>query len=231
MRFAAHECLKLNLTLAGEVTASLNATGENESVRFAAEKIKQWNPDVVLINGFIGAPIPDFIRMCSERQVKPVFLATALSMHEGALKLLKSIPAGYVYMGVNPYRYWYMDGPVIEKLKNIRREKHRQTHPDQLFREEKDYQPNYYMLGAVQGMILIEAARKAYKLSGGKEPSFDQVVNGLRSIKDLSTGGLTDAPITIKNNSFDVGRLYRADPEKAVFIPVPHAGWGDFFLN
>lgn len=231
MRYAVHECRKLGLKVVGQVTASFEAREEDPSLNQAAKKIKKWAPDFVLINGFIGRPIPDLIAKCSEAGVKSIFLATVLAMHEGILEMLKTVSPGYEYLGVSPYSYWYMKGPMIEKLKRYRQQKWQENHPKEEYQAEIDYQPIFYQLGAVQGMILLEAAKKAYTLARGKEPTFGQLVEGLRSIRNFPSGGLTDEPITMKNNSFGVGRIYKANTNSAVFVPVPDARWGDFFLR
>jgi branched-chain amino acid transport system substrate-binding protein len=231
MSYAAHECRKLGLRVMGEVTAPFGAGPDDEALGRAVKKIKQWGPDYVIINGFAGRPIPEFIKQCSENGVKSVFLATVLAMHEHILEMLKTVSSGYVYMGVSPFNYWTMKGPMIEKLKNFRRKKWPETHPNQEYLEEKDHQSIYYILGAVEGMVLVEAAKRAYKQAGGMEPAFGQLIEGLRSIRDLPTGGLTHEPLTLKNNSFQVGRIFKADTTGAVFVPVPRTSWGDFFLR
>lgn len=229
--FARLECRKRNLTVVGEATAPFSAAEAQDRIKSAVEKIHQWDPDYVLIHGFVGQQVPDLVNGCAERDLKCTFLATALSMHEGVLGMLKSVSPGCVYMGVTPPRYWYMDGRVIDQLKSYRRSKWLRKHPGEEYRAKEDYQPIWYMYGALQAMILVEATRKAYELTNGNKPTVSRLVEGLRSIKDFPTGGLTDEPITWRNNRFGVGRIYRADSEKAIFVPVPHARWRDFFLR
>ncbi len=85
--------------------------------------------------------------------------------------------------------------------------------------------PLFYMQGFLSGLVFVETLRKADK--AGKR-DYQGMVEALQSLKDFDTGGLT-APLTIKNNRFPIGRIWRANAEKGIF--EPESDWIRFYLD
>jgi branched-chain amino acid transport system substrate-binding protein len=191
--------------------AKLNVLGQIEvsfdkkDVRDVVERLVKMDPEYVILQGFIVNPVPQLVKGCRDRGMKCHFLATSLGMNKRLLDTMGPSSEGLV--GVYPYSYWWMDAvPMMRKIKEYTAKRY----PEVTFRD------NAYMMGYVSGLILIEAAGIADK---DYDLSFDGLVKGLHSIKNLDTGGLT-APLTIRNNRFPVATLWRANPEKKTFEPM-----------
>lgn len=169
--------------------------------------MKRKSPDYCIFQGYVVAPIADVIKGARDYGMDTTFMGTFWTMDKQLLDALG--PDGEGYMGVNPYAYWWDE--EVPEIKAIR-DFNKRNHP------EITYRPNSYMQGWFTGMIFVKAmqmcAEKKLPITG------ENLKNMIPQIKDWDTNGLT-GKVTIKDtNSTNVGRVYKADVKKGVFVPA-----------
>jgi len=169
--------------------------------------MKRKSPDYCIFQGYVVAPIADVIKGARDYGMDTTFMGTFWTMDKQLLDALG--PDGEGYMGVNPYAYWWdEDVPEIKAIRDFNKRHH----------TEITYRPNSYMQGWFTGMIFVKAMQmcteKKLAITG------ENLKNMIPQIKDWETGGLT-GKVTIKEtNSTNVGRVYKADVKKGVFVPA-----------
>ena len=67
-------------------------------------------------------------------------------------------------------------------------------------------------------MILTEAIKRT--LDAGKELTGDNLKEAIDGIQNWDTGGLIGVPVSFKNNSIPVGRIYRGNSATGRMDPV-----------
>jgi branched-chain amino acid transport system substrate-binding protein len=208
--YARKLCRKMNLELVAEITEALVP----KDVDVVVNKVRQADPDYVLVHGFAGAGLPDVVRKARSAGMKCQFAVTFWEAHKTVLDQLGTAGEGLV--AVSPYSRWWMeDLPMIKKIRAFNAKHH----------PEVRHRPSHYMLGFASGLIFVELMRQADK--AGKL-NYDGMVEALRNMKDFDTGGLT-APLTCYNNSFPQARIWKADVSKGQF--VPETDWTTFRLK
>jgi len=166
-------------------------------------KLPRVNPDFTIFNGYVLAPIPEFVTQAKQMGMKSQFMGTFWTMDNSTVQRMGDAADGF--MGVMPYRYYYdKDGtaPMLEKIRQMRTE----------------YQSTGYLQGFVTAMLMAEAVKRT--LDAGKELTGANLKAGLNSIKDFDTGGLFGVPISIPGNSVPVGRIYRFDSKAKQMLPA-----------
>ena len=73
------------------------------------------------------------------------------------------------------------------------------------------------MQNFMTGLLFVESFKRADKMKGGI--TADNMVQAFQSIKNYDVGGLMP-PVTIKNNSIPVGRVYRGNASTMQFDPI-----------
>ena len=208
--FARKLIPKMKLELAAEITEDLNP----KNIDAVADKLRQADPDYVLVHGFAGSGLPDLIRKARSAGMTCQFAATYWEAHKTILDQLGTAAEGLV--AVDPYSRWWMeDLPMIKKIRAFNAKHH----------PEVRHRPTHYMCGFTAGLVFVEVLRQSDKAG---RLNYDGMVEALKSIKDLATGGLT-APLTCYNNSFPQARIWKADVSKAEF--VPETEWTTFRLK
>jgi branched-chain amino acid transport system substrate-binding protein len=202
LKYGRWMCDRMKLNLVAEEVAKIGSTDISAQVA----NLKQKNPDYVILHGFVaGAPVPMLIKQCRDEGMKCQFMGTVWDSQETLIDKLGPLAEGF--LGVSPYCNWWMeDVPMIRKIRAYNA-KH---HPDVQFR------PNTYMQSFATGLIFVEVLRRADKAN---KLNFEGMVAALSSLKDFETGGLT-APLTLLNNRFPVGRIWRINAEKGRFEPA-----------
>jgi branched-chain amino acid transport system substrate-binding protein len=167
--------------------------------------LKRAQPDYVIFQGFVLAPIPEVIRAARDHGLETTFMSTFWSMDKAIIDKLGPDAEGY--MGVNPYAYYWDDAPGIVAM----RKWNEQHHP------EVKYRPNSYIQGWFTGMVYVEAIRRV--VAAKKPVTGDNLKDALATIKDWDTGGVT-GKVTFVNNKAPIGRVYKANVQKAIFEPA-----------
>lgn len=167
--------------------------------------LKKAQPDYVIFQGYVLAPIPEVIRAARDHGLDTTFMSTFWSMDKMVIEKLGQDAEGY--MGVNPYAYYWDDAPGIVAMRKY----NEKAHP------EVTYRPNSYIQGWFTGMVYVEAIRRVVEAK--KPVTGDNLKDALAKIKDWDTGGVT-GKVTFVNNKAAVGRVYKANVAKGIFEPA-----------
>lgn len=199
--FGREACKKLKLDLVAEEIAKAGAVDVTSQVL----DLKRKKPDYVIFHGFVLSPVPAVIKQARDFGLKCKFMGTVWGTTKMLLDKLGPLAEGY--LGVTMSNFWWMDDvPMIKKIKAFTKKKH----PKVTFR------PNSYMQGFTAGLIFVELLKRADKAG---QLNTEGLLKALNSLKNFSTGGLTP-PLTIENNSFPAGRIWKANVEKKIFEPA-----------
>lgn len=169
--------------------------------------MKRKAPDFCIFQGYVVAPIADVIKGARDYGMDTTFMGTFWTMDKQLLDVLG--PDGEGYMGVNPYAYWWdTDVPEIQVIRDF----NKRHHP------EISYRPNSYMQGWFTGMIFVKAMQMCAE---NKLPiTGENLKNMIPQIRDWDTGGLTGKVSFVESNSTNVGRVYKADVKRGIFVPA-----------
>ncbi len=200
--WAKKRAAELGVEVAAELVTKVGAVDVTTEVL----ALKKAQPDYVIFQGYVLAPIPEVIRGARDHGLQTTFMGVFWSVDKGIIDKLGPDAEGY--MGVNPYAYYYEDAPGIVAMRKYN-EKH---HP-----AEAKYRPNSYIQGWFTGMVYVEAARRV--VAAGKPVTGDNLKDALATIKDWDTGGVS-GKISFVSNKAPVGRVYRANVQKGIFEPV-----------
>ncbi|MFH0821453.1 MAG: ABC transporter substrate-binding protein [Pseudomonadota bacterium] len=201
IKFGKLMCRRLRMEVVSEQVADIKG-GDVGNLVTALSKA---NPDYVVLHGFLVSPVPEIIKQSRDLGMKCTFAGTFYGATEMLLEKLGPLAEGY--LAINPYSYWWMEkNPTIKKIRDYTAK----NYPNVTSR------PIYYMQGYFTGMVFVECLKRADK--AGKL-NYDGLVDALKSLNEFDTGGLTP-PVSIKNNRFPIGRVWRANVKKGVFEPV-----------
>jgi branched-chain amino acid transport system substrate-binding protein len=200
--WAKKRAAELGIDVVAEVVTKVAAVDVTTEVL----SLKKAQPDYVIFQGYVLAPIPEVIRAARDHGLETTFMSTFWSMDKSIIDKLGQDAEGY--MGVNPYAYYWDDVPGIVAMRKF----NEKNHP-----AEAKYRPNSYIQGWFTGMVYVEAIRRVVEAK--KPVNGDNLIAAVASIKDWDTGGVS-AKVTFSNNKAAVGRVYRANVKKGIFEPV-----------
>jgi branched-chain amino acid transport system substrate-binding protein len=202
LKYGRWICDRMKLHLVAEEVAKVGATDISAQMK----NLKEKNPDYVILHGFVGAaPVPALIQQCRDLGMKCQFMGTFWDSNEILMEKLGPLADGF--LGVSPYCNWWMDDvPMIRKIHEYNAKRY----------PEVKSRPNAYMQGFATSLVFAEVLRRADKAN---KLNFEGMAEALASLKDFQTGGLT-APLTLLNNRFPVGRIWRINAEKGRFEPA-----------
>ncbi len=199
---ARKKAAELGIDVVAEIVTKAGAVDVTSEVL----QIKKTNPDFVIFQGFVLAPIPEVIRATKDFGLKTRFMGTFWSMDKTIIDKLGADADGY--MGVNPFAYYYEEtAPGIAAMRAY----NQKAHP------EVKYQPNSYIQGWFTGMVYVEAVKRV--VAAGKPVTGENLAKVLDTIKDWDTGGVS-GKVTFTDHKAGVGRVYRANAQKGVFEPA-----------
>jgi len=193
---------ELGIEVAAELVTKVGAVDVTTEVL----ALKKAQPDYVIFQGYVLAPIPEVIRGARDHGLQTTFMGTFWSVDKTIIDKLGADAEGY--MGVNPYAYWYEDAPGVVAMRKY----NERVHP-----ADAKYRPNSYIQGWFTGMVYVEAARRV--VAAGKPVTGDNLKDALGTIQGWDTGGLTGKGGFV-SNKFPVGRVYRANVPKGIFEPA-----------
>ncbi len=192
---------ELGVEVVAEVVTKVGAVDVTTEVL----ALKKAQPDFVIFQGYVLAPIPEVIRAARDHGLQTTFMSTFWSMDKAIIEKLGPDAEGY--MGVNPYAYYWEDVPGIVAMRKY----NEKAHPGE------KYRPNSYIQGWFTGMVYVEAIRRV--VDAKKPVTGDNLKDALATIKDWDTGGIT-GKVTFTGNKAGVGRVYKANVQKGIFEPA-----------
>ena len=199
--YGREKCKELKLNLVAEAVAQVGAVDVTSQVL----TLKQKDPDYVIFQGFVVAPVQTVIKQCRDFGMKTKFMGTFWGASKMIVDNLGPLAEGY--MAVNPYAYWWNDDvPMIKKIKVYSAK----VHPKVTYRD------NSYFQGFMTGLIFVECLKRADKAG---QLNGEGLVKALQSLKNFDSGGLS-APFTIKNNKFPVARVWKVNVQKKILEPA-----------
>ncbi|MDB5859191.1 MAG: transporter substrate-binding protein [Ramlibacter sp.] len=173
-------------------------------------KLRRAKPDIVIFQGYILAPMPEFVRQLREAGLNPQIMGTAWGLDKPAYDALGAL--GVRLTGVSMYRYGHeTDSPMINNM----REYLAKARPD-----VKHISP-FYVSAWLSGMVYAEVADRCIKAN--KPLTLPNMKAALESLTAWDTGGITGLLADLSAHQIPVGRMYQYDPDKKTMEPA--SGW------
>ncbi len=166
-------------------------------------KLRRAQPDYVIFHGYVTTVWPEVMVQAVQSGVDAIFMGTFWAMEPLVIRQLG--PLADRYMGVFPYRY-YWEQEESETLQLMARV------------TQAEYLPIFALQGWFSGMIFTEVIKRT--LDAGLELTGDNLKATLDGIEDWDTGGLIGVPVSFKNNSIPVGRIYKGNSATGLMEPV-----------
>ena len=186
-----------------EIVAEIETEPAGIDVAPEVLKLRRVEPDYVIFHGYVTTVWPEVMKQAVQAGVDATFMGTFWAMEPLVIRQLG--PLADRYLGVFPYRY-YWEQEESATLRLI------------AWVTQQEYVPTFALQGWFTGMILTEAIKRT--LDTGKELTGDNLKAALDGIEDWDTGGLIGVPVTFRNNSIPVGRIYQGNSATGRMDPV-----------
>ncbi|MDB5871676.1 MAG: transporter substrate-binding protein [Ramlibacter sp.] len=197
---------KLGIPVVAEVVTKV--TGMDVSAEVA--RLRRAKADIVVFQGYVVTPIPEFVRQMREAGMNSQVMGTIWSSDQPLLDALAAMNESY--MGVVPYRYAY--DTESSTMKTIR-DYVAKTRPTMSFVS------HFYVNAWLAGMVFAEVAERCIR--AGKPLTLPNMKRALESMKDWDTGGVTGLLADLSRHQIASGRLYRLDVPSRKMEPA--SGW------
>jgi branched-chain amino acid transport system substrate-binding protein len=197
---------KLGLPIVAEIVTKQSGVDVTTEVA----QLRRAKPDIVIFQGYILAPMPEFVRQMREAGMSPQIMGTAWGLDKPAYDAMAAL--GVRLTGVSAYRYGHeTDAPMI----NTMREYLAKNRP-----EVKNISP-FYVSTWLTGMIFAEIADRCIKAN--KPLLLPNMKAALESMKEWDTGGISGLLVDLSSHQIPAGRMYSYDPDKKSMEPA--SGW------
>lgn len=166
-------------------------------------KLRRAKPDFVIFHGFVSSVWPEVMKQSLQSGVEATFMGTFWAMEPLVVQQLG--PLADHYMGVFPYRYYWeqAESSALATMAKV---------------TKAEYLPTYFLQTWFSGMIFTEVIKRT--MDAGKPLTGDNLKAALNSIQNWDTGGLIGVPVSFKNNSIPVGRIYKGNSSTGRMDPV-----------
>ncbi len=166
-------------------------------------KLRRAEPDYVIFHGYVTTVWPEVMKQAVLSGVDAMFMGTFWAMEPLVIQQLG--PLADRYMGVFPYRYYWEqeESATLRLIAQV---------------TQQEYVPIFALQAWFSGMILTEVIKRT--LDAGKELTGDNLKETLDGIRDWDTGGLIGVPVSFRNNSIPVGRIYQGNAATGRMDPV-----------
>jgi len=157
-------------------------------------KLRRAKPDYVIFHGFVTSVWPEVMKQSLQSGVKAMFMGTFWAMEPAIIK--KMGPLADHYMGVFPYRYYWdqAESSTLQTMAAV---------------TKAPYLPTYFVQTWFSGMIFAETIKRT--LDAGKPLTGENLKAAFNSLQNWDTGGLIGVPVSVRNNSIPVGRIYKGN--------------------
>ncbi|MFO1218681.1 MAG: ABC transporter substrate-binding protein [Burkholderiaceae bacterium] len=197
---------KLGLPLVAEIVTKQSGIDVAPEVA----KLRRARPDIVIFQGYILAPMPEFVRQMAEAGLNPQIMGTAWGLDRPAYDALSKLNVNLT--GASMYRYGHeTDSDMINNM----REYIEKNRPD-----IKNISP-FYVSTWLSGMVFAEIAERCIKAN--KPLTLPNMKAALESMKQWDTGGIFGQLVDVSSHQIPVGRIYSYDPAKKSMEPA--SGW------
>ena len=189
-----------------EIVAEIETQPAGIDVAPEVLKLRRAQPDYVIFQGYVATVWPEVMVQAAQTGVDAMFMGTFWAMEPLIIRQLG--PLADRYMGVFPYRYYWEqeESATLRLIAQIAQS------------QGVEYVPTYALQAWFSGMILTEVIART--MDAGLELTGDNLKAALDGIKDWDTGGLIGVPVTFRNNSIPVGRIYRGNSATGRMDPV-----------
>jgi branched-chain amino acid transport system substrate-binding protein len=195
-------CKKMGLNVVAEEVSQVG--GVDLTTQILDMKAKKV--DYCIFQGFVSNPIATVIKQSKDYGLNAKFMGTFWSTEKQLLNELGPLAGEYV--GVSAYSFFYQDDlPMMKKIKEWTKKKYPTI----------EYRSQSYMQNFMTTLLFVESFKRADKMKGGITEG--NMVQAFQSIKNYDVGGLMP-PVTIKDNSIPVGRVYRGNASTMRFDPI-----------
>ena len=186
-----------------EIVAEIETQPAGIDVAPEVLKLRRAQPDYVIFHGYVATVWPEVMVQAAQTGVDAMFMGTFWAMEPLIIRQLG--PLADRYMGVFPYRYYWEqeESATLRLIAQV---------------SQAEYVPTYALQAWFSGMILTEVTKRT--LDAGLELTGDNLKATLNGIKDWDTGGLIGVPVTFRNNSIPVGRIYKGNSATGRMDPV-----------
>jgi branched-chain amino acid transport system substrate-binding protein len=173
-------------------------------------KLRRSRPDIVIFQGYILAPMPEFVRQMAEAGLTPQIMGTAWGLDRPAYDGLAKLNVNLT--GASMYRYGHeTDSDMINNM----REYLAKNRPD-----VKNISP-FYISTWLSGMVFAEVAERCIKAN--KALNLVNMKAALESMKQWDSGGIFGMLADLSSHQIPVGRIYSYDSGKQAMEPA--SGW------
>lgn len=173
-------------------------------------KLRRARPDIIIFQGYLVAPIPEFARQLREAGLNPQIMATQWALDRMTYEPLGAL--GTRLTGVNNYRYPHdTDSPMMKTIREQVAKNRPNAHGIS----------TYYICAWLSAMVYCEIAERCIKAN--KPLTLPHMKAAMESMKNWDTGGLTGLLADLSGHQIASGRIYSYDPDKKAMEPA--SGW------
>lgn len=173
-------------------------------------KLRRSRPDIVIFQGYILSPMPEFVRQLAEAGLHPKIMGTAWGLDKPAYDALAKLNVNLA--GASMYRYGHeTDSTMINNM----REHLAKNRP-----EVKHISP-FYVNSWLAGMIFAEIAERSIKAN--KPLTLPHMKAALESMTQWDSGGIFGQLADLSSHQIPLGRVYQYDSAKQAMEPA--SGW------
>lgn len=194
---------KLGLPIVVEVVTK--QSGIDVSTEVA--KLRRAKPNIVVFQGYIAAPMPEFVRQMKEAAMDVDVYGTAWGLDKPAFDAFGKL--GERLTGVSLYATGEdTSAPMIKEIR------------DYLAKNRPDvtHISPFYLSTWFSGMVFAEIAERTLK--AGKPLDLPNMKVALESIKGWDTGGLIGLPVDLSKHEVPAGRVIRYNLDKKIMEPA-----------
>ena len=194
---------KLGLQIVEEIVTKQSGIDVTPEVA----KLRRSKPDIVIFQGYILAPMPEFVRQMKEAGLEPQIMGTAWGLSKPAYDALGAL--GVKLTGISQYRYGHeTDSPMINNMREYLAKNRPEIKEISMF----------YISAWLSGMMFAEVADRCIK--AGKPLELPHMKAALETMKDWDTGGIVGTKVDASGHQIPVGRMYSYDAVKKTMEPA-----------
>ena len=173
-------------------------------------KLRRSRPDIVIFQGYILSPMPEFVRQLGEAGLTPKIMGTAWGLDKPAYDALAKLNVNL--SGASMYRYGHeTDSAMINNM----REHLAKNRPD-----VKNISP-FYITSWLSGMVFAEIAERCIKAN--KPLVLANMKAALEGMTQWDSGGIFGQLVDLSSHQIPLGRIYQYDTTKQAMEPA--SGW------